>query len=387
MKTFFVTDTKIDPKSWSMIGVSAKPNSINPIGRFGTGLKYAIAISLRLGWQIKITNYIDGVPDEHVFSQTKDTFRGSDINIVYDNNTALPFTMHYGSHWEPWTVLRELYSNTMDEDGKMYFDAQNIQNGSVIEIDSADFHDLARGYGDYFLTNDDHLSDIVHDYDNLQVLKGKYTGKIFFKNVYVGELKKARYGYNIHDKVCLTEDRTIKDTWSLGWDIVKIISSSEHPESMNEWITSKNYEEESFAVPSYVSWSESFKEAVSNARINHPSTLMNYLKSLIPPEKAVYNTVELESIQSIMLEQALGKIKRAGFNVDFPIKFIKTEDKNLIAFVEDGEIHLSLEAFKNMDYLVSTLIEELAHCLGYLDETRSYETYLCDSIARLVSII
>jgi len=40
-----------------------------------------------------------------------------------------------------------------------------------------------------------------------------------------------------------------------------------------------------------------------------------------------------------------------------------------------------------MDYLVSTLIEELAHCLGYLDETRSYETYLCDSIARLVSII
>jgi hypothetical protein len=387
MKTFFVTDTQIDPKSWSMIGVSAKPNSINPIGRFGTGLKYAIAISLRLGWQIKITNYVDGIPDEHVFSQTKDTFRGSDINVVYDNNTSLPFTMHYGSHWEPWTVLRELYSNTMDEDGKMYFDAQDIQNGSVIEIDSHEFYNLAEGYGDYFLTNNDHLCEVVHDYGSLQVLKGKYAGKVFFKNVYIGELKKARYGYNIHSKVDLTEDRTIKDTWSLGWDIVKIISSSEHPESMNEWITSKDYAEESFAVPSFISWSESFKNAVSDARINHPATLMGNLKSLIPREKAVYATVELESIQSIMLEQALGKIKRAGFNVNFPIKFIKTEDKNLIAFVEDSEVYLSLEAFKNMDYLVSTLIEELAHCLGYIDETRSYETYLCDSIARLVSII
>jgi hypothetical protein len=387
MKTFFVTDTQIDPKSWSMIGVSAKPNSINPIGRFGTGLKYAIAISLRLGWEIKITNYVDGVPDEHVFSHTKDTFRGSDINVVYDNDKALPFTMHYGAHWEPWTVLRELYSNTIDEDGEMHFDAQDIQNGSVIEINSANFYDLAKSYRDYFLTNDDHLNDVVHDYGKLQVLKGKYAGKVFFKNVYVGELKKARYGYNIHEKVDLTEDRTIKDTWSLGWDIVKIISSSEHPESMNEWIISKGYEEESFAIPSYICWSKSFQEAVSNARISHPATLMSYLKSAIPPEKAIYATVELESIQLVMIEKALVKIKNAGFNVDYPISFIKTEDKKLIAFVEDSKIHLSLQAFKNMDYLVSTLIEELAHCEGYLDETRSYETYLCDNIARLVSII
>lgn len=387
MKTFFVTNTQIDQKSWSMIGVSSKPNSTNPIGRFGTGLKYAIAISLRLGWQIKITNYVNGIPEEHVFSQTKDTFRGTDINVVYDNDKALPFTMHYGAHWEPWTVLRELYSNTLDEDGAMDFDAPSIENGSVIEVDSVEFNELARNYDEYFLTSNSHLDNVVHDYGNLQVLNGKYAGKVFFKDVFIGVMKNAKYGYNIHSKVDLTEDRTIKDNWMLSWGITQIIVAQEHPESMNDWIFSKDNEEESFPIPSYIKWSESFKDVVSEARINHPATLMNNLKRELPREKTVYITVELEEIQSVMLQQAVNKIKHAGFNTNYEIKFIKTEDKHLVAFVENGEIHLSLQAFKNMDYLVSTLIEELAHCEGYLDETRSYETYLCDSIARLVSII
>lgn len=387
MKTLFVTHTQIDPKSWSMIGVSSKPNSTNPIGRFGTGLKYAIAISLRLGWDIKITNYVNGVPDKHVFSLTKDTFRGQDIDVIYDNNTQLPFTAHYGSHWEPWTVLRELYSNTLDEGGWMQFDDVDMHNGSVIEIDSEDFQQLAKNYEDYFLINNSHADSIVYDFGDMQLLNGKYIGKVFFKGVYVGSIKNAAYGYNLESKVELTEDRTIKDEWGVGYAIANIICKHEYDSSFIDWLLSAGKAEESFCFPSFCFWHSTFQDAAVAAKVAHPATLMKNISNNLPKTRTEYVAADLENIHSVMLQQAINKIKSAGFNTNYKIKFVHTEDKHLVAFVENNVIHLSLQAFKNMDYLVSTLIEELAHCEGYADETRSYETYLCDNIARLVSLI
>lgn len=370
-----------------MIGVSSKPNSTNPIGRFGTGLKYAIAISLRLGWEIKITNYVNGVADEHIFSLSKDTFRGQDIDVIYDNKTQLPFTAHYGSHWEPWTVLRELYSNTLDEGGWMEFNEVDMHNGSVIEIDSEDFYQVAKNYEDYFLIGNSHAGNIVYDFGEMQLLDGKYAGKVFLKGVFIGNIKNAAYGYNLKSKIDLTEDRTIKDEWNLGYNITGIISGHAYIPEIHDWMLSSGKAEESFCFTSYCFWHPTFQDAALAAKVAHPATLMKNINNNLPKAKAEYALVEPEHVHSVMLEKAINKIKRAGFNTDYTIKIVKTEDKHLIAFVEHSVVHLSLQAFKNEDYLVSTLIEELAHCEGYADETRSYETYLCDNIARLVSLI
>ena len=42
-----VTKGKLDLRSLSTFGLNAKPNTTNPIGYFGTGMKYAIAVLLR----------------------------------------------------------------------------------------------------------------------------------------------------------------------------------------------------------------------------------------------------------------------------------------------------------------------------------------------------
>lgn len=387
MKTFFVTNTQIDPKSWSMIGVSSKPNSTNPIGRFGTGLKYAIAISLRLGWKIKITNYFNSVPEVHVFSLTKDTFRGQEIDVIYDNDKQLPFTSHYGAHWEPWTVLRELYCNTLDENGFMAFKPDVPENGSIIEVESDDFYELAQSHGEYFLFHDSHKSDIIHEYPSLEILKGKYAGRIYLKGIYVGTMKNCRYGYNFLKQINLTEDRTIRDEWSIGFDIATIISRGAVSEAIKTWMLSVGTQEDTFHFPGFQLWNQDFADAALSLKISNPSTLMPNIASALPKKKHAYTEAETQPIHEDMLKVALARIKKAGFNAQYPIVFIKTEDEHVIAFAEDKTVYLTLKAFKNMDYLVSTLIEEFAHCEGYYDETRQYETYLCDHIARLTSTL
>lgn len=67
----------IEPEAFTTFGVSAKEND-NPIGFFGTGLKYAIAIILRLGGKVEIwrgKNYYG------FFPVTKE-FRGNPVTYV-----------------------------------------------------------------------------------------------------------------------------------------------------------------------------------------------------------------------------------------------------------------------------------------------------------------
>ena len=52
-KLIFYTPTTLDEAFIFTMGASVKKSN-NPIGFFGTGLKYAIAVTLRLGGSIKI---------------------------------------------------------------------------------------------------------------------------------------------------------------------------------------------------------------------------------------------------------------------------------------------------------------------------------------------
>lgn len=52
-KLYFLNNGEFDVSAMLTFGVSAK-ESDNPIGQFGTGFKYAIAIILRLGGSISV---------------------------------------------------------------------------------------------------------------------------------------------------------------------------------------------------------------------------------------------------------------------------------------------------------------------------------------------
>lgn len=108
----FHSPTILPIEAATTMGVSVK-ESDNAIGKFGTGLKYAIAGVLRLGGTIRMT--IAGTPYE--FTAVPTDIRGKQFGVVHCNGTPCGFTTDLGKHWEPWQLFRELASNALDEGG------------------------------------------------------------------------------------------------------------------------------------------------------------------------------------------------------------------------------------------------------------------------------
>lgn len=108
----FVTPTVLPIEAATTMGVSVKEGE-NSIGKFGTGLKYAIAGILRLNGAVTI--WIEGESFE--FTAVNTLIRGKQFGIVHCNAAPCGFTTELGKHWEPWQLFRELASNTLDESG------------------------------------------------------------------------------------------------------------------------------------------------------------------------------------------------------------------------------------------------------------------------------
>jgi hypothetical protein len=109
----FITPTALPIEAATTMGVSVKETD-GAIGKFGTGLKYAIAGILRLNGKIEFS--IDG--DLYKFEAIRSDIRGKTFNIVHCNGTPCGFTTDLGKHWEPWQLFRELASNALDEGGR-----------------------------------------------------------------------------------------------------------------------------------------------------------------------------------------------------------------------------------------------------------------------------
>src|SRR3990172_10357377 len=112
MTVSFKNSGKIDPRCITIIGVSVKETE-NPIGYFGTGLKYAIAIILREGGQITIWRGLERFD----FNTVNIEIRGESMKLIHMNGRELGFTTALGKHWKVWQAMREIYCNTVDENG------------------------------------------------------------------------------------------------------------------------------------------------------------------------------------------------------------------------------------------------------------------------------
>ena len=108
--TIFSTKGVLDLSVITTFGVNVKPNTDNPIGYFGTGLKYAIAVLLRHG--IKITLYTNG--QEYQFYTKEKDIRGKEFMVCRYRKTGLlnkfsyhelPFTTEHGKNWELWKSI------------------------------------------------------------------------------------------------------------------------------------------------------------------------------------------------------------------------------------------------------------------------------------------
>src|SRR5690606_26741321 len=99
-------------------------DSDSPIGYFGTGFKYAIAVILRNGGRIDLYRGTR----HFTFEAGSKTIRGKDFDVIwlFDDGgpgedaqcRQLGFTTELGKNWEPWMAYRELHCNALDEGGR-----------------------------------------------------------------------------------------------------------------------------------------------------------------------------------------------------------------------------------------------------------------------------
>ena len=116
-KIRFYNNGTLNEESFRMMGVSVKADD-SKIGKFGTGLKYAIAGILRTGGNISIkTRGTDNEVYTYIFTTESQNIRGKDFDVILCNGEKLAYCTDYGKHWKAWQWFRELHSNALDEGG------------------------------------------------------------------------------------------------------------------------------------------------------------------------------------------------------------------------------------------------------------------------------
>lgn len=229
----FENKGEIDIRGITTFGTSVKVGS-SPIGFFGTGLKYAIAVLLRNGCSITIYSG----SDKYEFQMEMIDVRGKDFNIVtMHTNGQLPkelaFTTELGKTWKLWQAYRELFCNTQDEDGETFI-AQRKTRGKkgytrIIVEGLDEVHEVS----DEFILRTEPLYDLS-EVDIHEKRDGE-KGSVFYYGIRVyTPSKPMKYNYNLKRRMELTEDRTLKFPWSADWAILQSVITSRFPEPISE---------------------------------------------------------------------------------------------------------------------------------------------------------
>lgn len=208
---------ELDPRLISTFGVNIKPQTTSPIGFFGTGLKYALAILLRYEQQVTIYSGAQVL----TFDLAVEKIRGEAVPLVRmwvdGEPTLLPFTTHLGATWEPWMAYRELYSNVLDEDGVVLLadDSPASESGwTSICVEGVLLEEIWRNHGSYFLPADTPLWK-----GSVLEIRSGISEYIYYQGIRAGKLRiPSLFTYNIVHPLELTEDRQIKhpfvaDSW------------------------------------------------------------------------------------------------------------------------------------------------------------------------------
>lgn len=375
---------KIDIRAIKTFGVSVKEGE-NPIGFFGTGLKYAIAILLRHGHSIAIQAGLEA----YIFGVSKTTIRGTDFQIVTMNGEELGFTTDVGKSWKLWMSYRELHCNCTDEGG--HVSEQHLmpdaEHGVTrIIVDGGEFTKVHHRRGEFLLdTEPTVMAARVH------VHPGE-AKSVFYRGIRVQELVgRSKFTYNVKDRINLTEDRTVKYEWEVTSAVATTILQSQDRDFIEECILAEegylehvlNYH--SSGVSPGVTFLDVVGELSGNkvAKIN-TSALTAYKNAtqgqLAPAEMILTNT------QQAMLDRAIEICQRFGFDIDYEVMMVESLGSGILGMAEEGRIYISHMAFdKGTKCVAGTLIEEYAHLKYELaDCTRDLQDFLLDRMMSLM---
>lgn len=386
MKTItFQNKGLIDLRAVKTFGASSKENK-NPIGYFGTGLKYAIAVFLRAGCQVQLAR---GVDEIYEFKAKRTTIRVDEFDIVCMVNRngeeqELAFTTELGRNWKPWQAMREIWCNAVDEDGDMY--AGTVQPEEDMTT---------------ICVTGQAAADAYYDRDNV-MLRGEPKWNIggveihykrsehsYFRGIRVGDLVyKSRLTYNIVGHgMSLTEDRTLAHPHMVPHYIVQAIANAEHEDLLTEIIEAprESYEGKldfSDADPGPLLMR--MLEEMDFRAIGNQTLLRMYRKT--KGTSVTPSDVKLDRNEEIQLKKAISFCEAIGYEVtDYKIHITDDLEDHVLGRVHEGMIYVNRRTFMRGTKLVAgTILEEYLHIKHRLaDESRAFQDYLIDAVITL----
>ena len=376
MTISFITPGHIDLDAAFTFGMSGKIND-NPIGFFGTGLKFAIATLLRTGHVIKIIR----AGSKHALTVETKEYRGKNFSTVMMDGKSLGFTTELGKLWEVWMAFRELHSNTLDEGGKTT-DAKfelcaDHSDATIIQVDGVGIEQAYIKRSDIFCA-----SPILAKNEKIEIRDGS-RGNIFYRGVRALDMRKSgMFTYNILEPQTLTEDRNLKYDWSANSTITQGIADLEDIDLLRTILTCAP--EGSYEANIDFEGATPSQAFLSVCRESHKSQFLNKSARKLSERLTVFEDGgehELDKIQQTQLEKAIDFLVKIGFEVTrYPI--IVKELYGPHAMARNGTIYLSPQCFREgTKYLAGAIYEEFLHLSeGVLDETREMQTMLFRTI-------
>lgn len=375
----FQNDGILDPVSIVTFGVNAK-DSDNPIGYFGTGLKYAIAVLLREDCHIEIK----AGGKQFQFSKQQNSIRGKSFDLVCMNKEPIGFTTELGKNWDVWQAFRELYCNALDEFGNIIDGiAEHKPHQTTVTVKGNKFYRCYEERESIYITGKPYIRGGI---TNIHLGSNPY---VFYKGVRISELRKPSiYTYNITSNIQITEDRTAMFEYQIMDRLVDCALSCDDPDVIeNIILAGKNHYESMLnfkdrrATPT-----DTFLDTAQRLRLHIKlnESVIDVLSSyrrLPEPEEFILNDV-----QKMQLKKAAKFCSLIGYRVDtYPIKVTSQLKGGLMGLAEKDTIFLSSDAFGfGTKYIASTLIEEYLHLhTGYGDCTRELQNHMFNDIVSL----
>jgi hypothetical protein len=397
----FSNPGRINPNVITLMGVNVKPGLTNPIGHFGTGLKYAIAVCLRLEQRISIEtdelSYRFSLVDTDVRGKNfsvihMQTFKrqgpNRELGVVPSISQPLGFTTELGKNWELWMAYRELWSNAQDENGLVFscgkYEIPDLDS-TRIYVEGAAFTEVHATRGKFLLDSEPYMS-----FPKFDIHAGQNQA-FFYQNIKVHSRteKPYKWTYNTKTKLTLSEDRTADSYW-VNQCLVDQLSQNCSEDFLYELFTSPLFAE--FDLPwnnvsSYLPEDGQFDRAVLKAFKRKgmdqlPDGLKAYLRRERFDKAMRYKPYSPSKLELKMLEKAKAFIENMGVKITFPIDFYEELGKNIYGLAKDEKIWIARGCFDlGTKFLAATLYEEYLHLEhGWADGSRDLQNFLFNKI-------
>jgi len=299
----FKTKGLIDIRSFTSFGVNSKPKTNSPIGYFGTGLKYTVAVLVRNNMKVelfvgkdKYTFYKSPAKfrDKHFdfIRMKKESWAGELMSWIKPRYDELPYTTELGKNWEMWEGFRELYTNTIDEDGETFVSNDVFQEATsgftIIKVTGEAF------VKEYYDRDKNFLPDGLRqrtDSERIQVFE-RPSNHVYYRGMRVHDLKHpSTLTYNLLCDIKLTENRQAASVFELEMEIANYILASENEEQTQKILRGREtFESKINLTYGYATPSRSFTSAYRAVGATNP-TALSVINSH-EPRKKVQNPLD-----------------------------------------------------------------------------------------------